>query len=259
MRSNDDEHTCIAEGILIFLGTTSAELAETVSTSQSCSDPLPLMSTSIAPGPSESLREIPHAIQGINGTVPVPNTKPHIGTGESSSSSCSCLQVVGKMMTELEARSLEIDDSAVDSKLASQKDFLNRCNSILGCQTCSARPEYLLLLGLLTQNLTNFCEGTVNRYLNEIGNHPESSATMGPLAETKNRGRVGHYEVDSRHEWSTLMKVLIILQLQSVQTLLRGMKKASHLESNAILPRVEWPCPSERRIMALIQRLGETT
>ena len=165
-------------------------------------------------------------------------------------------------MTELEARSLVTDTAALDSKLASQKEFLTRCESVLGCATCSIRPEYLLLLGLLTQNLTNSCEATVNKYLEEIQTlqkSPENLDTTGHLStpsRTNGHAHLGRYQVETPREWSTLMKVLIILQLQNVQTLLRGMKKASYLVSDPALPRVQWPCPTERRVVGLIQRLG---
>lgn len=172
---------------------------------------------------------------------------------------CQCLHTVGLLMTGLEARSLLVDSDTLDSKLASQRVFLSRCNSVLGCEACSARPEYLMLLGLLTQNLTNFCEATVDKYLDEVRSHSKTPGTIRSpsSSESSNRANLGSYEVESSEEWSTLMKVLIILQLQSLQTLLRGMKKASHLESNAMLPKVEWPCPTERRVVALVQRLGQ--
>ena len=168
-------------------------------------------------------------------------------------------------MTELEARSLVADTAALDSKLASQKEFLGRCESVLGCPACSIRPEYLLLLGLLTQNLTNSCETTVNKYLEEIQNLPNSPQSLDTTSRTpqpsqiNSRAHLGRYEVETSREWSTLIKVLIILQLQNVQTLLRGMKTASYLVTDPALPRVQWPCPTERRVVGLIQRLGEAT
>ena len=175
-----------------------------------------------------------------------------------SNGPCQCLETVGKLTVSLEMKTLEVDTAALDSKLASQRESLNKCNTVLGCKNCSTRPEYLLLLGLLTQNLTNFCEATVNLYLDQVREYSMSlGAAHSPApSESSSGGRLGHYAVESSQEWSTLMKVLIILQLQSVQTLLRGLKGASYLESNPTLPRMEWPCPSERRVLALIKKLG---
>ena len=176
-------------------------------------------------------------------------------------SPCRCLEIVGKLLTETESKSLETDTGAVDMKLTWQKGFLQRCNTVLDCPNCLARPEYLLLLGFLTQNLTNYIEATVNMYLEDIQSQPRPSSTKSPStsSERSSKAHLGQYEVESPREWSTLMKVLIILQLQSVQKLLRSMKEASHMESNAMLPQIQWPCPTERRVMRFIDKLGQPT
>ncbi|KAL6719835.1 hypothetical protein ACLMJK_001756 [Lecanora helva] len=174
-------------------------------------------------------------------------------------SSCDCLSTMFGLTMELEHKSLMADTASLDNKLASQKDFLNRCNAILKCEFCRTRPEYLLLLGMFIQNLTNFCEATVNNYLEGVWSQSDWYSTPqsgSDLSNVEATAQLGQYEVDSQQEWNTLMKVLIILQLQSIETLLRGTKEASFNGSNSILPRVQWPCPTARRIMTLIQRLG---
>ncbi len=170
------------------------------------------------------------------------------------------------MLIELEAKSLVFENGTLDSMLASQKDSLSRCNSILDCQNCSMRAEYILLLGLLAQNLTNLCETTVNKYLDEVRRPSENDKTLDatipspPSSETSDKVYLGHYKVESPQEWHTLMKVLIIMQLQNVQSLLKGMFKAASLGSNAKhFPMIERPCPTERRVTILIQRLSQTT
>ena len=230
---------------------------------ESRSDPPPLSPVSLLPNSSglDGLDVSPLA--SVNVGLPSPEPVDVSTQLNLSKDSCTCLKTVGLLMIELEAKTLVVDTAALDAKLASQKEFLGRCDSVLGCPDCSARPEYLLLLGLLTQNLANACEATVNKYIEDVQSlsmSPQSpDATHNSLtsSKTNSRAHLGHYEVESTREWSTLMKVLIILQLQSVQTLLRGMKKASHMASNAMLPRVEWPCPTERRVIGLIQRLGQ--
>ena len=196
-------------------------------------------------------------------------------------------------MMELEAKGLNPDTAPLDTKLSSQKDFLNRCNTLLECAVCRTRPEYLLLLGLFTQNLTSLCEATVSNYLAEVQTIPDSrqirDTNPDPVSKAGTVAHIGQYEIDSQQEWNTLVKVLIILQLQSIENLLRGTKEASYTESNSMLPRVQWPCktnpklsfvtewchicpyqmsdanfkvdsgPTARRVMILIQRLGQPT
>jgi len=170
------------------------------------------------------------------------------------------------MLIELEAKSLVVEDGTLDSMLASQKEFLSRCKSILDCQYCSMRAEYILLLGLLAQNLTNLCETTVNKYLDEVRRPCETHKILDatnpspPSSETSNKVYLGQYEVESPQEWHTLIKVLIVMQLQNVQSLLRGMFKAASLGSTAKhFPMIERPCPTERRVTIFIQRLGQAT
>lgn len=197
----------------------------------------------------------------------LPNSDPSskaMHQSESSESPCQCLRNIGMMLIELEAKSLVVENGTLDSMLASQKEFLSRCHSILDCQNCSMRAEYILLLGLLAQNLTNLCENTVNKYLDAVqrpsDSHETGDATIPSpsLSETSNKVYLGQYEVDSPQEWHTLMKVLIVMQLQNVQSLLRGMFKAASLGSNAEhYPMIERPCPTERRVAGLIQRLSQ--
>lgn len=204
------------------------------------------------------------SLNGVQQTALSPNGdlgSMALGRSEPCEASCQCLRTIGIMLTELEAKSLVAESGTLDSMLASQKYFLSRCNSILDCENCSVRAEYILLLGLLAQNLTNLCEATVNKYLDEVRRPPKTpGATIPspPLSEASNKVYLGHYEVGSPQEWHTLMKVLIVMQLQNVQSLLRGMFRAASLGSNAKhFPMIERPCPTERRVTILIRRLGQ--
>lgn len=211
----------------------------------------------------------PGSVHGIGqeGLLPNGDLSPKaLDRSTSSGTPCQCLHNIGMMLIELEAKSLVVENGTLDSMLASQKDFLSRCNSILDCQHCSMRAEYILLLGLLAQNLTNLCESTVNKFLEAVRRPSENHETLGatmpsrPLSETSDKVYLGRYEVELPQEWHTLMKVLIVMQLQNVQSLLKGMFKAASLGSNAEhCPMVERPCPTERRVIRLIQRLSQAT
>lgn len=215
---------------------------------------------------SVSMEADPSSQRNFNLATSLPNAEKASKPPESSEAACQCLRTIGMLLMELEAKSLVVESGTLDSMLVSQKDFLRRCNSILDCIDCSVRAEYILLLGLLAQSLTNLCEDTVNKYIEEVQRQLEfpktSHATIPspPSSETSNKVFLGQYEIESPQEWHTLMKVLIVMQLQNLQSLLRGMFKAASLGSNANhFPMIERPCPTERRVMVLIQRLGQAT
>ena len=80
---------------------------------------------------------------------------------------CRCCHIVARMLERLEARNSLIDRSALDKVLASQREALNHCNSVLQCTECILRPEYILLLGVVAERLTTSCESSVAQYLSE--------------------------------------------------------------------------------------------
>ena len=172
---------------------------------------------------------------------------------------CQCLLTVGALLEGFERKKHFRDPAALDSILASHKEALTRCNVILSCSACTARSEHMLLLGMITERLVALYESTVSLYLEQVQRHHSfgvSSNGMpqprGPLDES-NKIFLGHYEVDSPEEWSSLIQVLLVLQLRGLWGLLEGMKKAvAGGKSATQLPMVD---TCERRVARLVQKL----
>ncbi len=174
---------------------------------------------------------------------------------------CQCLRIIGVLLEDLERKDHLVDPTALDSILASQKKAFTRCNSVLSCSTCVARSEYILLLGLITERLATLLEVTVTLYLKEVqrrsdfGASPHGKHFSRTSSDESNKVFLGRYEIESLEEWSSLIRVLVVLQLRSLWTLLGGMKKAAAAGRNVTqLPMVH---ATERRVGILIRKLSQ--
>ena len=174
---------------------------------------------------------------------------------------CRCCNVIASMLERLEARNSVVDRSALDKILASQREALNHCNSVLQCTECILRPEYILLLGVVAERLTTSCESIVAQYLSEsseqsLSNHSAFGRGKCKLSKEQNRIYVGSYGIESVEEWHGLMQFLIALQLRSLVHLLRRMKKAASTGvSAARLPNIG---ATERRIAVMINQVRKS-
>ena len=169
------------------------------------------------------------------------------------------MRIIGILLEELDKKDHILDPTAIHSIMASQKETLSRCNSVLSCSTCVARSEYTLLLGLITQRLATSCEFTVAVYLEEVQRRyrfrsaPKNEYHSRTSLEHSQHLFLGHYEIDSLEEWSSLLRVLIVLQLRGLLNFLGEMKNIAVTGSNATqLPVLQ---ATERRVGILIQKL----
>lgn len=177
---------------------------------------------------------------------------------------CQCLNTVAVLLEELEAKSKLVDPAALDSILASQKEALGRCNSVLSCTTCFPKPEYILLLGMVTERLACLCEATVTKYLEEAAQRQSNSVTEASNgrhhSRTSSAGSggakvfLGSYEIESPEEYNGVIRFLIALQLQSLRKFIEGMKKAAGTGPSCAsqLPKVQ---AAEKRVAKLIQKI----
>ena len=132
---------------------------------------------------------------------------------------CQCLETVGILFEKLDTKSNSEEFGTLDSILATQKEALGRCGSVLDCATCVARPEYILLLVLITENLTSLSELMVSKYLGEAQCRcGDALSGHGQIARAG--VFVGKYEIDAE-EWSSLIRVLVGIQLRNLRTLLQ--------------------------------------
>lgn len=172
---------------------------------------------------------------------------------------CQCLRLIEILLDYLERDHALDDPAALDSILAWQKRALSHCSTILSCSACVARSEHILLLGFITERLATLCESTVTLYLKELQRRSSSSPSSngsrhsGTSSEESSTVFFGCYEIESKEEWSSLIRVLIVLQLRSLRSLLGDISKAASAGTNATqLPMVQ---ATGRRVDTLVQKL----
>ena len=172
---------------------------------------------------------------------------------------CQCLRLIEVLLQDLERKKDLEDPAALDLILAWQKSALAQCSTVLRCSACGSRPEYILLLGLITERLATLCESMVSLYLKELrcrsslrkfSNGRHHSRTLSEESITVFFGR---YEIESKEEWSSLIRVLMIFQLRSLRSLLGNLKIAATAGTNTTqLPMMQ---ATERRVGNLTQKL----
>ena len=174
---------------------------------------------------------------------------------------CLCLWTIRVLLEELEKNNNPADPAALDTNLSSQKQALARCKTILKCSTCVARSEYILILGLIAQRLVTSYEASVSVYMQGLQRRSSIRVESNGIGRSQIRSEesekvfLGHYEIDSPEEWSSLIRVIICLQLREFQTLLADMKDAAADGPKAAeMPVVR---ATERRIASLIYKLRQ--
>lgn len=191
----------------------------------------------------------------------VSNFQKHSNRTPQRTKPCRCCNVVASMLERLEARNSLVDRSALDKTLASQREALNHCKSILQCMECVLRPEYILLLGVIAERLTTSCESTVAQYLSESSQQSQSHHSAfgrGTSKPSKEQDRIyiGSYGIESVEEWHDLMRFLIAQQLRSLGHLLGSMKKVA--ASGISMTRLPNIGATERRVAALIVKIQKS-
>lgn len=168
------------------------------------------------------------------------------------------------LLEDLESKARQVDTAALDSILVSQKEALGRCNSVLNCSTCFLRPEYILLLGMVTERLVSQCESTVAKYLDDVN---EGTPFRETLADGKChlRGKAiddcrvcfGSYEIETPNERVGLVRLMIVNQLQSLREFIEAVAVAvaSRREGKTQVLKVR---AAEQRLSKLIQRIRQS-
>ena len=165
------------------------------------------------------------------------------------------------LLEDLENRVRHVDTAALDSILVSQKEVLSRCKSILKCPNCFLRPEYILLLRMVTERLVSLCESTVAKYLDGIDNGAPFLKTTtdrkhhSPMDDVK--VCLGAYEIETPDELFGLVRLLIAMQLRSLRKFIEGVAIAiaSNGEGKTQVLKVQ---AAEQRLTKLIQRIRQS-
>ena len=153
----------------------------------------------------------------------------------SSAEQCQCLQTMAVLLEELESKGRDIDSIMLDAVLASQKENLTHCNTMLHCKSCTIRSENMLLLVIVCEKMVNLSAKTVDRYQQQSRQLQEppmkeqqlqQHQQQQPQQQQQQQQKLffGNYKVDSQLEMDCLLRVLLMLQLKSLTALLFKMK-----------------------------------
>lgn len=162
------------------------------------------------------------------------------------------------VIEDLEHKGTHADTTALDLILMSQKEALGRCNSVLDCSTCYLRPEYTLLLGMVTELLASLCESTVTKYFDNANDgvlYREADANAryhsrgSPMDDVK--VSLGRYNIEKPEERVRMVQLLIAMQLQNLRKFIKGV-------ANVIVSRAEVKT-SAIKVQAAEQRLAKLT
>ena len=160
------------------------------------------------------------------------------------------------LLEDLETKARHVDTAALDSILVSQKEALGRCNTVLNCPSCFLRPEYILLLGMVTEKLASLCESTVAKYLDDMNDGtPFRGFNGNPMDDVK--VSLGGYEIETPDERVGMVRLLIVMQLQSLRKFVEGVANAvaSRKEGKTQVLKVQ---AAEQRLAKLIQRIRQS-
>lgn len=130
------------------------------------------------------------------------------------------------ILEELESKGRVMDSIMLDAVLASQKENLSHCNTMLGCKTCTTRSENMMLLVFVCEKMVNLSGKMVDRYQQQSRQSQEPQLKQQQLQQQQQQQKLffGDYKVDLPLEMDCMLKVLLMLQLKGLIALLSKMK-----------------------------------
>ena len=148
-------------------------------------------------------------------------------TPDPSSSSCHhCIQTALRILERLETVNNKFNKSTFDHILGLKKDAISQCSLILACRSCTAVSALVVLLIVICEKILMSFEAWSTQYQ---GRKPKASAgSNGGEWNDRSNSKVkkfflGVYEVDSEHEQCSLLRCLAMVQLRSLDRLLKGL------------------------------------
>ncbi|KAI1282774.1 hypothetical protein F5Y07DRAFT_386046 [Xylaria sp. FL0933] len=135
---------------------------------------------------------------------------------------CQCLQRVVFLLEELDSEAIGTNVKEIGPWLSRHKEALRCSEALLMCPLCQAKPEHMTILAFLTDRLMAMCDNVVSAYLlslegdtsQRIINHKDGAWLV----------LVGNFEIDSPHEWSALVRTMLVMQLRGLDALMARFK-----------------------------------
>lgn len=208
-----------------------------ISSSASAYQPLAQPAPPISPPASDLNGGNPKALPQPAGSLVTSNPAISAATRQES---CLCLQHVAFLVHELEMGNAE----SLDEQLVSYKEAVDYGQTMMVCENCSRRPEYLMFFTFLSDRLLQLAETVTERITTQQGS--SSSESHLPVA-------FGGLEVVSGPEWELLVSMMVVLQLGALQQVL-GQLKASTLAARAEVVHAK-ATKTDQKLDELIQRI----
>ncbi|KAI3338263.1 hypothetical protein F4824DRAFT_90808 [Ustulina deusta] len=135
---------------------------------------------------------------------------------------CQCLQRVVFLLEELDSEAIGTNVKELGPWLSRHKEALRCSEALLMCPLCQAKPEHMTILAFLTDKLIAMCDNVVSAYLLTMEgdiNHRIMAHKDGAWLVL-----VGNFEIDSPHEWSALVRTMLVMQLRGLDALMARFK-----------------------------------
>jgi hypothetical protein len=168
-----------------------------------------------------------------------------------ASKTCTCPQMAMHMLDELESKNHTDEELLVSNVLTHQKEALANVQKWLDCNDCSTPTAVRTLLALIIQRLTVYLEKGVAHYFGEL-----SQGDIGLDDKYKGKKVLGMFQVDSRHEWAQVMRVLLKIRAKDLEVVLGRLKESALMERRESQLLVL--ASTERRTRRIIAELTES-
>ncbi|KAI0435039.1 hypothetical protein F5Y09DRAFT_337132 [Xylaria sp. FL1042] len=164
---------------------------------------------------------------------------------------CQCLQRVVFLLEELDSEALGTNVKELGPWLSRHKEALRCSEALLMCPLCQAKPEHMTILAFLTDRLIAMCDNVVSAYLlaiegdinQRIINHKDGAWLV----------LVGNFEIDSPHEWSALVRTMLVMQLRGLDALMVKFKDLlQSIGGEGVRRKADF---AQSRILVLLEKL----
>ena len=186
----------------------------------------PTSTTSMTPSQGSGTPQLRQTTPPSSSTAAAKNILFDIQNSLGDTQPCSCSQSAVHMLEELELKDYNDVEVSTDVVLNNQKVSLKQFYSWLACERCPTPKATSMLLALIIERLSLYLEKGVAHYVREMqqGITEDKNAYAGP-------GVVGEYQIESRHEWGQVMRVLLLIRGRELVSAVARLKKRAMLDS----------------------------
>jgi hypothetical protein len=160
-------------------------------------------------------------------TATAKTTPDEVVPSEASPQSCACLSDLATLLETLSNRSSSLQSQALDSILAYQKYVLDRCNTMLGCKSCSAKSNNSMLFAIVADKLVEVGGETARRYQSILKDDRSKETDIPRMMAQESSRFLGACPL-TKEEHFELCGSLLILHLRACRTMLKRIRETTH-------------------------------